>query len=317
LTFVGLVSPSAHALGFTGYSSTYRSPFGFPNKTFGKFSPTSVVFQGEEFVFFVGQDNNVYCGTYNGSVWYVYSPLSGVSTYTKSPVSAVVYAGKLWVFVTGTDGHIRYVTYDSQLHISDYTVVPNNGTTGYYLPAGVVQYNNLLYMFLTGTDSHISYQTYNATTGSWSGYTSVPNGGSTLTSVTPVVAGNYLDLFLVGTNGHPYLTIFNQTTWSGYSPVQPDNGVTYASVSAAFFENQVFLFLTGTNGHIYYNSTYDQSFNPNAPWTGYTEVPNGGVTSTNSSVGLTVFANPQTQTAPTLDMTFMDSGGNVFVTSGQ
>ena len=321
-TFVGLASPSAVA---SANAIVFTAPTNVPsvNPSFGsttipsKYWPTSAVFQGVEYVFTVGTDNHVYCNTRNGSQWGINFNLLGNFT-TNAPVAATSYFGSyLYIFVTDTTGHIYYETFDGT-RFSALTSVPGNGKTSNFLPVGVVEYNNLLFVFLTGTDGHVYYQFYNGFYGTWSGvngYASVPNNGKTFQNVTPVVAGNNLDVFLVGTDYHPYLTVLNYSTWSNYSPVLPNNGLTYASVSATFFDNQVFLFLVGTDRHLYYNSTYNQSANSNTIWTGYTQVPGVNLNYSNTGIGVDSYTNPNTQ-ATNLDVFFADPNGLLSTTSG-
>lgn len=233
---------------------------------------------------------------------------------TYAQVAPVVYFGTtIFVFLTGTDGHVNYTTFNGSNWSGSYSPVPGNGVTPTSLSVGVAEYNNLLYVFLTGTDGHIYYQFYNGFYGTWSGaggYAGVPNNGYTTVSTTPVVQNGHLVLFLVGSNGHPYDTVLTNSSWSGYNPVLPDNGITIGSVSATVFGNYIYMFLVGTNGHIYYNTTYAGTSSGNGfVWSGYTEVPNGGVTYNNETVAPEVYRN-------LLNVFVLNTAGSLYSTSG-
>lgn len=303
LAFAGLASPSAHAIGFTGYSPV-------PGNVKSTLTPTSVVFNGSRYVFTVGTDHRVYYNVFNGSGWSGSNSVPG-NGYTNAPVAAVVYFGTyLYVFLTTTGNNVYYTTFNGSGWSGSYVPTPNNGYTPNSLPVGVAEYNNLLYVFLTGNDGHIYYQFYDGFYGTWSGYASVPNNGYTTVGVTPVVKDGHLILFLVGSNGHPYITVLNNSSWSTYSAVLPDTGVTSGSVSATVFNNQIYMFLVGTNGHIYYNSSGGGgNGGSNFSWSGYNEAANGGVTYSNESVGLDVYNNQ-------LDVFIQSTYGDLFLSSG-
>ncbi len=306
LAFTGLASPAAQAIGFNGYSPV-------PGNVSSSFSPTAVVFNGNQYVFTVGTDHHVYYNVFNGSGWSGSNAVPG-NGFTNSQVAPVVYFGTyLYVFLTGTDGHVYYNNFDGSNWKSSYTPVPGNGVTANYLPVGVAEYNNLLYVFLTGTDGHVYYQFYNGFYGTWSGaggYAGVPNNGYTTVNTTPVVQNGHLVLFLVGSNGHPYATVLTNSSWSGYYPALPDNGITAGPVSATVFGNYIYLFLVGTNGHIYYNTTSAGSNNSSSfVWSGYSEVPGSFVTYNNDTVGLDVYNNQ-------LDVFALTTSGSLYATAG-
>ncbi len=283
LTTALLASTPAQAIQWSSY-------YTLPNSGSSPSSPTSIVYQGQLYVFTRGFDNNVHYNVLNGS-WGPYLTVP-YNASTASAPEPVVFNGLLYVFIRGYggDNSVYYTSFNGSSW-AGYSQVPYGGQTGAE-PVPVV-HNGILYVFIKGvTDNKIYYTDTTNPAYSWSSYSEMPPGGATTSAqigstVFSQGGTSYLLPFYRGLGDNRiYYTSFAPYNFSGgggwsnyYSSVPgnvyTDSGpvpVTFNGGSLSATNNDLFLFFKGAgNGQVNY-SILNEATNS---WTGPFQIPYG------------------------------------------
>lgn len=277
-----LASAPAQAISWSSY-------YTLPNSGTSPSSPTSVVYQGQLYLFTRGYDNQIHYNVLNGS-WGPYLTVP-YGANTSSAPEPVVFNGLLYVFIRGyADNAIYYTSFNGSSWAS-YSAVPFGGQTGAE-PTPVVQ-NGILFVFIKGVaDNKIYYTETTNPASSWVTYSAMPPGGATTgaqvgATIFSQGGTNYLLPFYrgLGDNRIYYTALAPYGSpggggWSNYYSSVPGNvytdsgpiPVTFNGGSLSASNNDLFLFFKGAgNGQVNY-SILNEATNS---WTGPYQIPYG------------------------------------------
>src|SRR6516165_6579293 len=173
------------------------------------------------------------------------------------------------VFIRGGDNHI-YWNQATHTGFSGWSQVPGDGATD--SEPAAVYFNNLLRLFVRGTDYHIYENDYNGT--SWSGWFTIGVGNWQTLSGPAVFEANGDRIVLVrGLDNQIYQTNGSSNGWlhiPGGSTISEPTGI-YKSGEPSWHA-----FIRGGDNRIFQSQ--------GSVWSGWLEVPGGGLTLAGPSV---------------------------------
>lgn len=304
LALAATLLPSAQA---QTRAINWSSYYSIPTTGTTPSSPSSVVYQGQLYLFTRGFDNNIHYNVFNGS-WGPYLTVPGGANTSSAP-RPVVFNGILYVFTRGYgDSKIYYNSFDGSSW-STYKQVSGNATAAAE-PTPVVEFSTL-WLINQGAGDRKFYDTTTVDTSYWSPYTEVIPGGATSSSELNAVdftegpSNNLFTFFRGSDNGVRYAlySVYNDgytysAAWNNYYAQVPnvftDSGaapVTYNGGNTPPIYNDLFLFSKGVgSGQINY-SMLNQAQNS---WFGPFQIPYGpygGTVSTSAAPSAVVFDN--------------------------
>jgi hypothetical protein len=178
-----------------------------------------------------------------------------------------------------------------------WTEVPGGGiTTGTALAATVFFTVDLeeggfgdfqLHLFATGRPDSIYTNVFSDSRNAWSGWSEVPGGfRAGGTGPAAVLFEGRLFLFALDGRNRIFVNVLEpvRQTWSGWSEVPGDGIGTHGLAAAVFADftyqsvgfHELDLFVRGTDGEIWINRLH--GLLPAVPWSGWSRVPGGRVT---------------------------------------
>lgn len=238
-------------------------------------TPDAVVsYGGKLYVFGIGiRDHAHYVNSFDGLRWSGWSAVPGGGT-TLVADAAVSFNGRLYLFGIGINDHGHYVNSFDGSTWSGWSVVSGTTVAGPSFVSNVSDatavYNGRLYLFGIGIGDHGHYvKTFDGV--SWSGWSALPGGGTTMLSDTAVSFRGRLYVFGIGINDHAhYVNSFDGTTWSGWAAV-PGGAQTIVPDAATAYAGKLYLFSVRASDGAHQFNAYDGT-----NWSGWTPVPGGG-----------------------------------------
>lgn len=253
-------------------------------------SPSSIVFNGTLYTFFVGSDGqSLWCASYNTETLafnpiatYLTQQYSSISVENNTNISPVVFENTIYIFFNSSTENIIYYTYSSDtINWSPPQALQSNGSAVSCLkdtsPSAAV-FENTLYIFWIVDNNKINYLTYNGATWAISSASlPVTVNAASGTGPSALALDETLYVFYTGSgnNGTFYTTLQpGDNNWSNAISVGNTSNFSIAgSPSAVISNGSIQLFWNGSiaDENMYQPGTIYATFTDNA-WSTLTSI---------------------------------------------